>query len=195
MYRMQVYDRTPRACTGISTRRRSFFPRVPAGGNEDGGRRGIGTDPAVTYAATAPLPRGIDESCWRFIRGRPVMVKAVTVDLEVRRRRSHVEGYVDPPERREGPFGDHTGYYSLADEYPVFTSLPSPTENTRLQHDAGRSSSHGGLLPGEGDGTDIPAAPPDHVPEITDYWLPWEGVFHNVAVVAIENAYPARHAG
>lgn len=84
----------------------------------------VGTDPAVTYASTAPLPRGLDEMMLAgFIRKRPVpMARCVSVDLEVPAEAEFVfEGYVDPEEvRLEGPFGDHTGYYSPADQYPVF---------------------------------------------------------------------------
>ena len=84
----------------------------------------IGPDPACTYAATAPLPDDIDEFLFAgFLRQAPVeLVRCVTVDLEVPATSQFVlEGYVEPGERRrEGPFGDHTGYYSLADDYPVF---------------------------------------------------------------------------
>ena len=83
----------------------------------------IGTDPVVTYAATAPLPRDIDEMVFAgFLRHKSVeMVKCKTVDVEVPAHAEIVlEGYVDVDEKRwEGPFGDHTGYYSLADYYPA----------------------------------------------------------------------------
>jgi len=84
----------------------------------------IGTDPVLTYAATAPLPRDIDEMVFAgMLRKKSVeMIKCETVDVEVPAHSEIVlEGYVKMDElRREGPFGDHTGYYSLADEYPVF---------------------------------------------------------------------------
>ena len=83
----------------------------------------LGAAPAAIYAATAPLPPGIDEMVFAgFLRGKPVdVVRCKTVDHSVPAHAEIVlEGYVDPAERRvEGPFGDHTGYYSLADEYPV----------------------------------------------------------------------------
>src|SRR5690606_20895865 len=82
----------------------------------------LGGDPATIYAATAPLPHGIDEMLFAgFLRSEPVeMVKCVTVDLEVPAQADIIlEGYVDLDEQRvEGPFGDHTGYYSLADYFP-----------------------------------------------------------------------------
>ena len=84
----------------------------------------IGPDPTCTYAATAPLPEDIDEFLFAgFLRQAPVeLVQCKTVDLQVPANSQFVlEGYVEPGERRrEGPFGDHTGYYSLADDYPVF---------------------------------------------------------------------------
>ena len=84
----------------------------------------LGGDPAMIYAASAPLPPGVDEVVFAgWLRGAPVeLVKCRTVDLEVPAEAEMVlEGYVDPAERRlEGPFGDHTGYYSLARDYPVF---------------------------------------------------------------------------
>ncbi len=125
MYRMQVYD-------GQST---GMHWQVHHGGAghyrkaEKAGKRlevavALGGDPCMTYAATAPLPEGIDELLFAgFLRKKPVeLVKCKTVDLMVHADADFVlEGYVEPGERKtEGPFGDHTGYYSLADEYPVF---------------------------------------------------------------------------
>jgi 4-hydroxy-3-polyprenylbenzoate decarboxylase len=84
----------------------------------------IGSDPATMYSAILPLPPDLDEMMIAgFLRGSPVeMVKCQTVDLEVPANSELVlEGYVELGElRTEGPFGDHTGYYSLADQYPVF---------------------------------------------------------------------------
>ena len=94
----------------------------------------LGGDPVLPYAATAPLPDGIDEFLFAgFLRRKPVeMVRCKTIDLEVPASADFVlEGYVDVDElRREGPFGDHTGYYSLADDYPVF----HVTAITRREH-------------------------------------------------------------
>ncbi len=95
----------------------------------------LGGDPVLPYAATAPLPDGIDEFLFAgFLRRKPVeMVRCKTVDLEVPASADFVlEGYVDVDElRREGPFGDHTGYYSLADDYPVFHLTASPAARIR----------------------------------------------------------------
>ncbi len=126
MYRLQKYD----SCT---TGMHWHIHKNGADNCRDtkamGGQRmevavAIGTDPGVTYAATAPLPRDIDEMVFAgFLRHKSVeMVKCKTVDVEVPAGAEIIlEGYVDVDERRwEGPFGDHTGYYSLADYYPVF---------------------------------------------------------------------------
>ena len=126
MYRLQVFDRNT---TGmhwhIHKDGSHYFQEYRKARKRMPVAVAIGTDPAVTYAATAPLPRGIDEMILAgFIRRRPVrMAHCVSVDLEVPAEAEFVlEGYVDPEELRlEGPFGDHTGYYSLVGEYPVFT--------------------------------------------------------------------------
>jgi 4-hydroxy-3-polyprenylbenzoate decarboxylase len=122
MYRLQVYD-------GQTTGMHWHLHHDGAANFRAAGGRlevavALGTDPAVTYAATAPLPPGIDELMFAgFLRGEPVEVApCATVNLNVPADAGIVlEGYVDKGEvRREGPFGDHTGYYSLADDYPVF---------------------------------------------------------------------------
>ncbi len=125
MYRMQVYD-------GQTTGMHWHPHKVGAEhyrAYEAAGKRmpvavALGCDPATIYAATAPLPAEFDEFLFAgFLRRRAVdLVPAKTVDLLVPAEAEFVlEGYVDPGERRlEGPFGDHTGYYSLADEFPVF---------------------------------------------------------------------------
>jgi 4-hydroxy-3-polyprenylbenzoate decarboxylase len=125
MYRLQKYDNTT---TGMHWHKHhdgaKNFEEAKKLGIKFEVAVAIGGDPAVTYAATAPLPPGIDEMIFAgFLRKKPVkLVKCKTVDLEVPADAEIVlEGYIDPDElRMEGPFGDHTGYYSLADMYPVF---------------------------------------------------------------------------
>jgi 4-hydroxy-3-polyprenylbenzoate decarboxylase len=126
-YRMQVYG--PRE-TGMHWQLHKTGRRHMRRYKELGIQRmpvavALGGDPVLPYAATAPLPDGIDEFLFAgFLRRKPVeMVRCKTIDLEVPASADFVlEGYVDVDElRREGPFGDHTGYYSLADDYPVFT--------------------------------------------------------------------------
>ncbi|MDY0039995.1 MAG: menaquinone biosynthesis decarboxylase [Desulforhabdus sp.] len=155
----------------------------------------IGTDPATTYAATAPMPRGVDEIMLAgFIRRKPVpMVRCLTVDLEVPAEAELVlEGYVYPDELRlEGPFGDHTGYYSLVDEYPVFhvTALTHRKNPVYPATVVGRPPMEDCYLAKASERIFLPLLK-TVLPEISDFWMPWEGVFHNATVIAINKEYP-----
>jgi 4-hydroxy-3-polyprenylbenzoate decarboxylase len=156
----------------------------------------LGGDPAMIYAATAPLPDQIDEILFTgFLRKKGVeLVKGVTVDIEVPANSDIViEGYVDPaePYQREGPFGDHTGFYSLADDYPVFhvtciTHRKNPIYPTTI---VGRPPMEDVYL---GKTTERLFLPLVRVtlPEIVDMNLPVHGVFHNLAVISIKKEYP-----
>ena len=155
----------------------------------------IGTDPALTYAATAPLPGAIDEMLFAgFLRGEAVeLVQCRTVDLQVPARAEFVlEGYVDVDERRtEGPFGDHTGYYSPADEYPVLhltalTHRRDPVYSTTI---VGQAPMEDAYL---GKATERLFLPLMRLtlPELVDLDLPKEGGFHNCALVSVEKRYP-----
>lgn len=155
----------------------------------------LGGDPALTYAATAPLPPGIDEMLFAgFLRKRPVtLVKAKTVDLSVPEDAEIViEGRIDPRElRMEGPFGDHTGYYSLADLYPVLhisaiTHRKNPVYPATI---VGRPPMEDGWL---GKATERLFLPLLRLtlPEVVDMNLPVEGIFHNIALVSIRKRYP-----
>lgn len=155
----------------------------------------LGPDPATLYTATAPLPEGMDEFIFAgFLRGEPVeMVKCTTLSLEVPACSQFViEGYVEPGERRmEGPFGDHTGFYSLPDLYPVM-------HVTGLTHrkDAIYPATVVGIPPMEdfclGKATERIFLPliKMQLPEIIDIHLPVEGVFHNLVFVSIDKRYP-----
>ena len=155
----------------------------------------IGGDPAITYAATAPLPRDIDEMVFAgFLRKKAVeMVKCETVDVEVPAGSEIIlEGYVNMDERRvEGPFGDHTGYYSLADNYPVFhitciTHRKNPIYPATV---VGKPPMEDCFLAKATERIFLPILQ-SQMPEIIDINLPLEGVFHNCAVVAIKKSYP-----
>ncbi|SHF82008.1 3-octaprenyl-4hydroxybenzoate decarboxylase [Desulfacinum infernum DSM 9756] len=196
MYRLQVYDRTT---TGmhwhIHKDGSHYFQEYRKAGKRMPVAVAIGTDPATTYAATAPLPRGVDEMILSgFIRRAPVpMTRAVTVDLDVPAEAEFIlEGYVDPEELRvEGPFGDHTGYYSLADLYPVF-HLTAVTHRRNPIYPAtivGRPPMEDCYLAKATERIFLPLLQAV-LPEIRDYWLPWEGVFHNITVIALEKEYP-----
>jgi 4-hydroxy-3-polyprenylbenzoate decarboxylase len=156
----------------------------------------LGGDPVLTYAATAPLPPDVDELLLAgFIRKQGVeLVKGITVSLEVPADADFVlEGYVDPDEdfRTEGPFGDHTGFYSLADEFPVF-HITAITHRTHPIYPA----TVVGVPPMEdayvGWATERIFLPLLRMffPEIVDIHLPVEGGFHNLAIVAIRKAFP-----
>ena len=155
----------------------------------------IGTDPATTYAATAPLPKGIDEMMLAgFLKGSPVeMVKCRTVDMEVPATAEIVlEGYVEKGElRREGPFGDHTGYYSLAGDYPVFhlsciTHRRDPVYATTI---VGQPPMEDCFLGKATERLFLPLLKMT-LPEMVDMNLPLEGVFHNCAIISIKKSYP-----
>src|SRR5580765_606265 len=155
----------------------------------------IGLDPVTAYSASAPLPKHIDELMVAgFLRGEAVeLVQATTVDLEVPANAEIVlEGFIAKDELvDEGPFGDHTGYYTAPEPFPVF-HLTAMT----MRRDAIYSSIVVGKPPAEdawlGKATErifLPAIRMS-VPEIVDYDLPVAGAFHNCAIVSIRKAYP-----
>ena len=155
----------------------------------------LGGDPALIYAASAPLPPAVDEVVFAgWLRGSGVeMVACRTIDLEVPAQAEIVlEGYVDPRERRlEGPFGDHTGYYSLAREYPVF-HLTAITRRARPIYPTtivGRPPEEDYWL---GKATERLFVPIIRLllPEVVDVNMPAEGIFHNLVIVSIQKRYP-----
>ncbi len=200
MYRMQVYD-------GLSTGMHWHMHKNSARhyhGYKRLNRRMpvaviLGGDPVYTYVATAPMPDQLDEYLLAgFLRKRKVeMVKCLTVDLEVPADADFViEGYVDPEEamRTEGPFGDHTGFYSLPDLYPVF-------HVTCITHrrDAVYPATVVGIPPQEdlflGLATERIFLNPIRmtiVPELLDMHMPAAGVFHNLVIARIRPDYPGQ---
>jgi len=155
----------------------------------------LGGDPAYTFAATAPLPDGLDEILFAgFLRRKSVeLVKCKTIDVEVPADVDLVlEGYVQPGEMRpEGPFGDHTGYYTAVEDYPVF-------HVTAISHRKGAiyPTTIVGIPPMEdfymGDASVRIFLPvfKMNFPELVDMTLPAEGVFHNLVFVSIQKQYP-----
>jgi len=196
MYRLQIFDRNT---TGmhwhIHKDGSHYFQEYRRAGKRMPVAVAIGSDPAATYAATAPLPRGIDEMMLAgFIRRKPVqMTRCLTVDLEVPAEAEFVlEGYVDPEELRvEGPFGDHTGYYSLIGEYPVFhvTAITHRKDPVYSATIVGRPPMEDCWLAKATERIFLPLLGAV-LPEVKDFWMPWEGVFHNIVVVAIDKEYP-----
>lgn len=200
MYRMQIFSKDT---TGMHWHRHKTGARHYEEYKKLGRRMPvsvcIGGDPVYTYAATAPLPDNMDEYLLAgFIRRRPVeLVKCLTNDLEVPADCDFViEGYVDPAEEKavEGPFGDHTGFYSLEDLYPVFhvtcithrrnAVYPATLVGIPPQEDVYISKATERIF----------LAPIRLVmqPEITDLYMPMEGVSHNIAVINISKDYPGQ---
>jgi len=197
MYRVQVYDdRT----TGMHWQLQKVGARHGRRYYETGTRMPVsiflGGDPMFPFAATAPLPDGLDEFLLAgYLRKKSVeLVKCETNDLEVPANSDFViEGYIDPTEplRDEGPFGDHTGYYTLPEPYPVF-------HVTAITHrkDAVYPATIVGIPPMEDfyiGGASVKLFLPIfkmNFPEIVDIGLPAEGVFHNLVFVSIKKTYP-----
>lgn len=158
----------------------------------------IGADPASVYSASAPLPPTIDEFLFAgFLRRSPVsLAKALTCDLEVPAESEIViEGYIDPSEDLvvEGPFGDHTGFYSEADLYPqvhvtAVTMRRSPVYATTI---VGRPPMEDYYLGHATERIFLPLLKLT-VPEIVDYHMPAEGIFHNLVFVSIDKQYPGQ---
>ena len=156
----------------------------------------LGGDPASVYAASAPLPPTIDEYLFAgFLRGEPVrLAKAVTSDLEVPAEAEVViEGFVDPREELvlEGPFGDHTGFYSLADYYPkVHVTAITMREDPLWPHTiVGRPPMEDYYLGHATERIFLPLLKLT-LPEIVDLHMPAEGIFHNLVLVSIDKQYP-----
>jgi 4-hydroxy-3-polyprenylbenzoate decarboxylase len=193
MYRLQVFDRCTTGMHWHIHKDAAEDYRASKGRMEVA--VAIGTDPALTYAATAPLPGMIDEMLFAgFLRGKAVdLVQCHTVDLQVPAHAEFVlEGYVDLEETRlEGPFGDHTGYYSLADQYPVLhltaiTHRRDPVYSTTI---VGQAPMEDAYL---GKATERIFLPLMRLtlPELVDMDLPKEGGFHNCALVSVDKRYP-----
>ncbi|RUA25694.1 MAG: menaquinone biosynthesis decarboxylase [Bacteroidetes bacterium] len=200
MYRMQVYDKQT---TGMHW----HMHKGGAGHYNEYKEAGkmmpvtvtLGGDPAYTYAATAPLPPNVDEYMLAgFLRKKQVrLVKCLTNNIYIPEDVDFVlEGYVDPNEdlRMEGPFGDHTGYYSLADLYPNFhitkithrkqAVYPATIVGTPPQEDAfiGLATERMFLAP----------IKLTMIPEMADMHMPPEGVFHNIVLASIRKSFPGQ---
>jgi 4-hydroxy-3-polyprenylbenzoate decarboxylase len=193
-YRLQIYDARTTGMhwqthkQGAEHYRRSQKKRMEVA-------VAIGADPATMYSAILPLPPDLDEMMIAgFLRTKPVeMVKCETVDIEVPAQAEIVlEGYVELGElRREGPFGDHTGFYSLEDDYPVFhltciTHRKNPIYATTIVGPPPMEDFYMGkaieriFLP----------LMRLQLPELRDICMPAEGIFHNLILVAIRKSYP-----
>jgi len=157
----------------------------------------IGTDPATTFSAIVPAPPDIEEYLIAgFLRGKPVeIVKCETVDLEVPAQSEIVlEGYVELGElRSEGPFGDHTGFYTMQDEYPVFhiTCITHRKDPIYAATIVGKPPMEDAWMGKAVERIFLPMMRMT-IPEIVDINLPPEGVFHNLMIVSIRKSYPGQ---
>jgi 4-hydroxy-3-polyprenylbenzoate decarboxylase len=157
----------------------------------------IGTDPATTFSAIVPAPPEVEEFLIAgFLRGKPVeIVQCETVDLEVPAHAEIVlEGYVELGElRSEGPFGDHTGFYTMTDEYPVFhlTCITHRKDPIYAATIVGKPPMEDAWMGKAVERIFLPAMKMT-IPEIVDIHLPVEGVFHNLMLVSIRKSYPGQ---
>jgi len=196
MYRMQVYDKK---ITGmhwhIHKDGASHYDEYKKAGKRMEVAVVIGTDPVVTYSATAPLPYGVDELLFAgMIRKKGVeLVKCKTIDMEVPATSEIVlEGYVETDKlKEEGPFGDHTGYYSLKGDYPVFhiTAITHRNNPIYFTTIVGKPPMEDCYMGKTTERIFLPMLKSLN-PEIVDIDLPWEGVFHNCVIVSMKKRYP-----
>ena len=195
-YRMQVFDGRTTAMHWQRHKGGAQHYRVA----ERLGKRlevavALSPEPILAYAATAPMPEGLDELLLAgfLSRRRIELVKGITVDLEVPAS-AHIvlEGYVEPGERRrEGPFGDHTGFYSLAEDFPVFhlTCMTMRRKPTYLTTVVGIPPQEDVYLGKASERIFLPMIRKT-LPEIIDMHFPAEGIFHNIVLVSIDKRYP-----
>ena len=196
LYRMQVYDRKTTAMHWhIHKDGAHFFHEFKKLGKRMEVAIALGADPASCYSASAPLPYGIDEFLLAgFIRKKSVpLVKCKTVDLEVPSNAEIIlEGYIDPSEMRlEGPFGDHTGYYSQDGDFPVvhLTAITHRKDPVYLTTIVGKPPQEDFYLGRATERIFLPLLK-TQLPEIVDMDMPVEGVFHNCVIVSIDKRYP-----
>ena len=198
MYRLQIYDdRTTGMHWQTHKQGAEHYRRRLAAGEEEHMEVAvaIGADPATMYSAILPLPPDLDEMLFAgFLRSKPVeLVKCETVDIEVPANAEIVlEGYVTLGElKTEGPFGDHTGFYSLEDEFPVFhvtcvTQRKDPIYATTIVGPPPMEDFYMGKTI---ERVFLPLMRLQ-LPEITDMCMPAEGIFHNLMLVSIRKSYP-----
>ena len=195
-YRMQIFDKNT---TGMHWQTHKVGAQHYQDSNQIGKQKleaavVIGSDPITTWAGSLPVPPSIDEFIVAgFLRGKPVdLVKCKTVDIEVPANSEIIlEGYLNLGElRMEGPFGDHTGYYSGADEYPVFhvTAITHRQNPIYLSTMVGIPPTEDYFMGLASTRLLLPALKMI-LPEIVDISMPAEGIFHNLLIVSIKKSY------
>ena len=207
-YRMQVYDERTTAMhwqihKGGAEHFRWLEREAAAGQDRQGkGRRldvavAIGADPATMLAGILPLPQDLDEFLFAgFLRRDPVeLVRCESIDLEVPANAEIVlEGYVDLDDiRLEGPFGDHTGFYTLEDKFPAFhiTCITRRKNPIYVSTIVGVPPMEDYWMGYAVERIFLPLMK-KQIPEVVDMHMPVEGVFHNLMIVAIRKSYPGQ---
>jgi len=199
MYRIQIFDKRTTgfhvhthhtAAEHMREARRAGKSRLEAA-------IAIGGEPVLTFAAVLPLPPGLDEMILAgFLQGAPVqMVQCKTVNLQVPASADYViEGYVEIDEkRREGPFGDHTGFYSLADDYPTFhvTAITQRKDPVYFATVVGPPPQEDSWIARAIERLFLPLMQ-QTIPEVLDYRMPFSGVAHNLMIIKIRKSYPGQ---
>jgi 4-hydroxy-3-polyprenylbenzoate decarboxylase len=196
MYRLQVYDKNRLGMHWqIHKDSANFFHEYKAAGKKMPVSIAIGGDPLYTWAATAPLPHGVFELLmYGFIKGESAkLVKSVTNELYIPEDVDFViEGFVDPEKSAiEGPFGDHTGYYTLEEEYPVMdvTCISHKKEPVYLATVVGKPPLEDKYMGWATERIFLPLLKTT-APDLIDYVMPENGVFHNLIIAKMKTLYP-----
>ncbi len=196
MYRLQVYDdHTLGMHWQIHKDSNHFFHEYKAAGKKMPVSIGVGGDPMYIWCGQAPLPIGIFElMLYGFVKNKNAqLVKSITNDIYVPRDNDFIiEGFVDPSKMRiEGPFGDHTGYYTLEEEYPFMevTAITSKAKPTFLATVVGKPPLEDKYMGHATERIFLPLLKTT-APDLIDYYMPENGVFHNLILAKIKTLYP-----
>jgi len=196
MYRLQVYNKNELGLHWqIHKDSATFFNEYKKAGKKMPVSIAIGGDPLYTWAATAPLPHGIFELLmYGFIKGESAkLVKCITNDLYIPKDVDFViEGFVDPNRVEvEGPFGDHTGYYTLEEEYPVLevSAITSKKEPIYVATVVGKPPLEDKFMGWATERVFLPLLKTT-APDLIDYAMPENGVFHNLIIAKMKTQYP-----
>ena len=196
MYRLQVYDdHTLGMHWQIHKDSNHFFHEYKKAGKKMPVSIGIGGDPMYIWCGQAPLPIGIFElMLYGFVKNKNAqLVKSITNDIYVPRDNDYIiEGFVDPSKLKiEGPFGDHTGYYTLEEEYPFMevTAITSKREPVYLATVVGKPPLEDKYMGYATERIFLPLLKTT-APDLIDYYMPENGVFHNLIIGKIKTLYP-----
>ncbi|ADG94298.1 UbiD family decarboxylase [Arcobacter nitrofigilis DSM 7299] len=196
MYRLQVYDdHTLGMHWQIHKDSNHFFHEYKAAGKKMPVSIGVGGDPMYIWCGQAPLPIGVFElMLYGFVKNKNAqLVKSITNDIYVPKDNDFIiEGFVDPSKMRiEGPFGDHTGYYTLEEEYPFMevTAITSKAKSTFLATVVGKPPLEDKYMGHATERIFLPLLKTT-APDLIDYYMPENGVFHNLIIAKIKTLYP-----